>query len=178
MNDTIIINNNIIVNQTIKVIFDKMNSKYTLVYDLRKYIDIKYSELHHQFMIDYPRIDFNYKNKKVPLSIMNIYLKYKKKSIKKKIMLFCSQIIFAPILTDIHKVLMNINENYLIAELDKSDNVQKRVVTQISNGVVSTTKMLRIIDLSQDNKLVKKFIIHFTASIKTSNIIMLMIDFI
>jgi hypothetical protein len=178
MNDIIIVDDNVIVNQTINNIFQNRNNKYTLVYNYNKYIDISYSELRQQFLIDFPRIHFKYKNKKIPLKIMNIYLKYKKQSLKKKIMLFCSQIIFAPILTDIHNAIININENYLVAELDKDDKNHKHVVTRISNSIISTTKILRIIDLSNNNSLVTKFVIHFTVDFKSSEFLMITIDFI
>ena len=177
MDDIIIVDNSIIINHTIDNIFTNMKNKYTLVYKYDNYIDIKYYEIKKQFLIDYPRIIFKYKNKKIPLKVMNFYLINKKQSLKKKIMFFCTQIIFAPILVNIHNTLTKINENYLIAELDKNDKYEKHVLTQISNNIISTTKILRIIDI-ENNKLIKRFMLHFTINYKTSNILLLTIDFI
>tara|TARA_B110000208_G_C11598571_1_gene369127 strand:+ start:90 stop:626 length:537 start_codon:yes stop_codon:yes gene_type:complete len=178
MSDIILINDNLIINQTIFNIFSNMKNKYTLVYNYNKYINIKYDELQKQFVIDFPRIIFKYKKKKIPLQIIQIYLKYKKRSLRKKIMLFCSQIIFAPIMTDIHKAIIKMNEYYVIAELDGSDKKQKHVLTQISNGAITCSKILRIIDISNNNSLIAKFMLHFTIDFKSADFLMLTIEFI
>lgn len=169
---------NIIINQTIENIFRNKKEVNTLVYNYFNYIDINYKDVRAQFLIDYPRIIFHYKKKKIPFSFIEVYLKSKKKTIKKKVMLFCSQILFAPILIEIHKVLNKMNENFLVAELPPDDTEKKHVVTQIDKGIVSTTKILRVVDIEHSNKLIYKFIIHFTASIKTSNILMIKIKFL
>jgi hypothetical protein len=93
-------------------------------------------------------------------------------------MLFCSQIIFAPILINIHNALMRINENYIVAELDNTDSDERHVLTQINCNIISTTKILRIVDISNNNSIVSKFLLHFTINYKTSDFLMLKIEFL
>lgn len=176
--NTIIIDDNTIINQTIDNIFNDMNTNYTLVYYYNKYITINYSDIRKQFIIDYPRMNFKYKKINIPLKIINLYLQNKKRSLKKKIMFFCTQILFAPILVNIHESLTKININYLVAELDNNDKYDKRVLTELDNNIISTTKIFRIVDIENNNKTIKKFILNFTMNYKTSNILLLTINFI
>lgn len=151
--------------------------KYSKIYNMNDYIDVKYSEVKKQFFIDFPRIIFKYNNRKISNTIINMYLKSKKKLLKFKVMFFCTQIIFAPIITELYNKLLKINDNFIIAELDRNIDSKKHVVTQMFNNILSTTKILRIVDISNNNREVIKLIIHFTINYKKSNDMILNINF-
>lgn len=158
-------------------IFETMKHEHNIIYNYDKYIKVGYEELKRQFNVDFPRIHFRYRNKRVSHRVINLYLRYKTIEMKKKIMLFCSQIIYAPILVEIHSILRNINPDYMVAELSRNSDIQKHVITQIYNGVICANKVLRIVNIS-NGETVAKFSLHFTMNLKLSKILMLTISFI
>ena len=206
VNDEISITNfydTIILNYRLDHIFAKRDRIYTIMYD--NYIDLDNIELNKQFDIDLPRMtvlfdstikdvskrrpkhvskrrwtngtkDVSTRTKDVIL--VKEYIKLVKNNrIRNNIKLFCTQIIYAKALVDIHKTL---NYGEIICELDSNDTDIKKVVTILSKDGIQTKKKLRVVNVTNNEEIrtLYKFELLFVLKYDNYNKISLTIKFI